>query len=80
MSEIDRLTKLKEKAERIQRASDKAQGALEGIMGRLLQTFGCADLDEAQKLLEELKSKEEAAEVAFKKALEEFEEEWGESV
>lgn len=76
MSELARYTKLKEKVERIKQESAVAEGALNEVMKRIKKKFGCTSLNEAKKLLNKLKKKEQTSKEAFEEAMDEFEEKW----
>jgi len=80
MSDLEKLTRLKKKAEAAQREADKAQGALDQILYQLLDEFECKSLKAAKKLLTEIQGKEQEAQETFQEALTEFEEEWGEAL
>jgi hypothetical protein len=49
-------------------------------MKQLKESFDCETLEEAQTLLDELDEKETKAKAKFKKAMNRFEEKWGEVV
>lgn len=74
---LDSILDLKKKVEELQRRADKAQGALDGLVRRLEEEFGCSTLEEAQILLEEFEQEEKDAEKAFKKAMRKFQKKWG---
>ena len=80
MSKIEDLEKLKEKAEEIRQQRDRAQGRLEETEKRLREEFQVNSIDEAEELLEKLEKEEKQAETEFEKALEEFNEKWGDQL
>ena len=67
---------LKKEAEEAQQQADKAEGALEGVMKRLKDEFGCKSLESAEKKLKELEKIEKKAKKDFAAAVEKFEEDW----
>lgn len=75
-ADIDALTTLREKADKMRREADRAQGALDQVMKQLREEFSCKTLDEAEKKLQELSKGEAKAKKAFDDALASFEEEW----
>lgn len=76
MSDLKELTDLKKKVEKLQRESDRAEGALSEIKKQLKKEFDCDSLSAAKKLLITLEKKESKAKAKFTKALESFKEEW----
>lgn len=56
--------------------ADRAQGALDQLIERLKQEFDCDDLKAAKKLLLELRTKRDAAEESFQKAIKDYERKW----
>lgn len=80
LSNLDKLTRLKKKAETAQREADKAQGALDQILSYLKTEFDCKSLKEAKTLLIEIQQAEEESQKSFQQALNEFEEEWGDTL
>lgn len=77
MIDLARYNQLKSQVEQLQSEADRAAGALEQLMGRLEAEFGCKTLKAAERLLAKLEGETEAAEVAYNKALKEFEKKWG---
>jgi hypothetical protein len=71
---------LKRKIEVYQRKADKAAGALQELMKRLKDDFGCTSLKEAEKLLERMQSDHKRDSRQFEKDLQEFEEEYGDAL
>lgn len=68
----EELVRLKEKLEAAKREGERAAGALEQVMKRLSDEYGCKDLPAAEKLLERLKRQEAADAQAFDEALQQF--------
>lgn len=55
---LDDHEELIRKLKRLERRHAEAKGAYQQILKRLKKEFGCDTLEEAEKLLEELKTKE----------------------
>lgn len=75
VKEYERLQKDVEKA---RSEADRAEGAVEQLLGRLKEEFDCSSVDEGDKLQRKLDEEAEKAEEAFDDALAEFKEEWNE--
>ena len=73
---LEDVSKLKLKVSKLRRAVDKAQAAIDHRMGQLAQEFECGSLEEAQRLLAQMREDAKEAGEAFKQALAEFEERW----
>ena len=73
MSSLERFTKLKKRIATLQRDSDRARGALEGVERQLEEEFGCASLEQAKAMLVKEEDAEEASREKFETALEQFE-------
>ena len=80
MGNLDKLTKLKKKAEAAQREADKAQGALEQILSQLKEEFKCDSLEDAEYLLATLHDQERLTLEAFDEAMTEFEKRYGDKI
>lgn len=78
--DLKRYEKLKSQVDQLQRDSDRAAGALSSMMKRLEEEFQCKTLEEAESLSSQLKQEVGQAEAKFNEALEQFEEEWGETL
>jgi len=78
MIDLDRYQELQKEVDKQQRVLDRAEGALEKLEERLSEEFGCSGGKETKVLVATKEKKLAAAEKAFKKSLEAFEEEWGE--
>ncbi len=76
--DLKQYEKLRRKADDLKREVDKAEGALEQLMGGLDNEFGCKTLSQAQKMLKKLSSDEAKASEKYESDLAEFEKEWGE--
>lgn len=76
MDQLERLTALKERVNRLQREADKSQGALERILAQLKEEFGCDSLEKAGELLSHLESKERRTRKKFERVLAKFERDW----
>lgn len=77
---LRRYTQLKEKAERLQRDADKAQGALEQVKEQISKEFGCQTIKAAKALAEELQAELEQTEQKYEQQLTRFEKEWGDEI
>lgn len=75
---LERYTKLKSEADQRRREADRAEGALQQLMGQLERDFGCRTLEEADARLAELEEEARGLEEQFDAALAAFEREWGE--
>ena len=80
MMDLDRFRELKEKADRLRKRRDQAEGALEQSLALLKKNFGVGSLDEARKKLETLEAEKIEAEEEAEQALEKFEKKWGEKL
>jgi len=76
--DLERYQSLKSNVERLRRESDRAEGALEQLMARLKEEYGCKTLSDAKELAGKLENEAAEATRKFNKELEEFEEEWSE--
>ncbi len=80
MSDLKKLTQLREDIDHMRRESDKAQGALDAILTRLKNEFDCDDLEDAENLLEALRTKLESTRALFRSEMAKFERKWGEKL
>jgi hypothetical protein len=76
--DLARYEELKSSADKLQRDIDRAEGVLQERLSQLKAEFNCSTLEEAQSLLENKRAKAIKAKEQFDKALNQFEEEWGE--
>jgi len=78
MKEIteEEYRRLKKEVEEAKAEADRAQGALDQLLTRLKEEFGCKDLKEAKALLTQLRLKRDTAQAAFTSAVEDYEEKW----
>ncbi|MCK9570180.1 hypothetical protein M0R72_14645 [Candidatus Pacearchaeota archaeon] len=76
--DLDRYEKLKGKVDQLQREVSRVEGAQQEILKRLKKEFDCNSLDEAKTLRDKLESRSNRARESYEKALDQFEEEWGE--
>lgn len=60
-----------------EREASRSEGALQQLMARLKQEYGCDSLEEAEALLKKLEREQERLEGKVKKKTEEFEAEYG---
>ncbi len=74
---LQRYQSLKSNVDRLRREADRFSGALEQLLARLKDEYGCETLDDAKKLASKLESDAAKATRKFNKELEEFEEEFG---
>ena len=70
--------RLKRMADEAKTESDRAQGQLDAAMATLKNEFGCSNMKQAEKVLEELNAEMEKAQEDYDKAKKKFEEEWSE--
>jgi predicted nucleic acid-binding Zn-ribbon protein len=75
--DLGRYRQLKEKVEKAQRESDRAEGALAQLTKQLGNEFGCGTTKEARKKLKSLSSELADAEEEFNESVLAFEGEWG---
>lgn len=75
--DLKQYERLRRKADDLKREVDKAEGALEQLIGRLESEFDCKTLAQAQKMLKKLSADEAKASKKYESDLAEFEEEWG---
>lgn len=73
----DEFRKLKRRADLAKQTRDKAEGQLEAAMDRLREEFGCKTVESAEEQLANLKAEAAEAERAYNKAVDAFEESWG---
>ena len=76
-NKLDKYQDLQDKAARLRRDADKADGALEQLMARLSKEFKVDNLKAAKKKLQALENQADEANKEFHKAVEQFEEDWG---
>lgn len=76
-TDLKHITKLKEQVESLQREADRSEGALEGVMSRLKDEFGCETIEDAEALLKEMKKKLRGTEERLDAEVEGFEKKWG---
>ena len=74
---MDDYPALVRKVEALRQRKAKADGALEQLLKRLKEEFGCKHLAAAKKRLEELEQEERDLFTAYKEAREEFDRKWG---
>jgi multidrug resistance efflux pump len=77
MSDLERYQKMKQRAADLRREADRAEGALEQVMKKLKDDFGCKTLKEAEQLQEKLTVEVEEADEKFGALLKDFEDKWG---
>lgn len=70
--------RLKADVESARQEADRAQGALDGLMVRLKDEFGCEGVKEARAHLSKLQAQATTAQQAFEKAVTEYRERWHE--
>jgi predicted transcriptional regulator len=80
MITVERFQKLKRQEEESRREADRAQGALENLLKRLKEEFGCSGEEEAQRLLRRLSKESEKLEASLEEKVKRLEEEYGEKV
>lgn len=80
MATIERYRKLKVKVDRLRREHDRAEGALEQAMVKLQKQHGCKTLEEGKVLLSKTEKDCKRKRSKFDKAMERFDEEWGEKL
>lgn len=71
--DIDRYKELKAKVDKCQREADRAEGALQQLMGRLKDKFDCETIEQGEELAEKLSREADEAEDLFDMALVVFE-------
>ncbi len=76
MSNLQDLTKLKSKVDALRAKAERARGVLESVEAELKETWRCASLEEAEKLLKELQEKEKKLAGRYTKSLAAFEKKW----
>ena len=74
---LESFVKLQKQVEGLQRQADEAAGALKQLMKQLKKEFACNSLQEANRLLEELRQQEVTAQVEFATELKVFKKQWG---
>ena len=68
---------LKQKAENARKSIQRAEGALSETLKRMKTEFGCDSLEDAEKLLEEMRSDLKDLETSYNSKVKAFEEKWG---
>jgi hypothetical protein len=76
VSDLTRFEKLKKQVRKLQRETDRAEGALEVAMKELKKEFGCSTIEEAKERLQQLTLEERTLRRSFKKKLGEAEKQW----
>ncbi len=69
---MDDLEELKRKVERLRTAKEQATGALNQLLERIKEEFGCKTLLEAEAKLEEIEAERQAAYEGYTTAKEKF--------
>ncbi len=77
MSRLENISTLKTKITNLQQESDRAQGALDAVLAKVKEEFGCGSLEEGEKHLRALERTMRHKEKVIQKALDEFVEKWG---
>jgi hypothetical protein len=72
----EKYRRLKQEVEDTKAEADRAQGALDQLLSRLKDEFGCRNLKEAKAKLAELEEKKKKAESVFEKISKDYEERW----
>lgn len=80
MDRADELVSIKKKVDRLKEQQRRMEGALDNQMSALKREHDCDSLEEARSLLKKLQAELSRAEAKFDKALEDFEEEYGEQL
>lgn len=75
---LDDFQDLKRKVESLEKAKNKAEGALSQVLKRLRKEHGCTTLKEARRKLEKLKTAELQAARVYAGMKKEFEKKWKE--
>jgi hypothetical protein len=70
------LLELKQEIEEAQQQANKAQGAYEQIMKQIKKDFACNNLEQVDKLLKELESKERRLKQEYETELNKFKKKW----
>jgi len=65
------------RAENLKQQADKAEGALDELMGRLEDEFGCKTMKQGRAKLAKIKKDRENLETKYNDAAEGFEQQWG---
>ena len=78
MIDLSRYKSLKAEVDKLQRETDRAEGALAQLMKRLQSEYNCKTLEQAEKQLKKLQKESQAAEDEYNEALSDFEEQWSE--
>lgn len=77
MIDLNEYNYLKQKIDKLKTQAERSRGALEQKLKELRTKFNCESIDEAVKLLKNLKEEATVAEKSYHEALEEFKRQWG---
>lgn len=77
MSDLEKVSRLKEQVESLRSEVDRAKGALSSTIRQLKEDFGCDSLEEGRKKLAHLQRSREERAKRVEKARERFERKWG---
>lgn len=77
MSDLQKIARLKKRAESMRREADEAKGALNQCLETLKEEFDCASIEEAEELLETLHNGVSKAKGKLNRALSRYEARWG---
>jgi predicted translin family RNA/ssDNA-binding protein len=80
MADLERYSELRDRITKMRREADKASGALESLLARLKEEFGCKTLEEAEELLKETQDQLAELEQTFNKSLHKFEKKWSDAL
>lgn len=70
MLDLEELARLQKEQQEAEQQAQRAQGALEQLLTRLEQEFGCSSLEEGKRLLAELEAQEQELTQQFNQELE----------
>ena len=76
--DVERYQKLKDNVDRLQREADRAEGALDQLMVKLKEDYGCDTIEEAETKAAKLGKAATKAEVLFETAFAKFRVKWAE--
>lgn len=74
MIDVEEYQELKETVERLQKESDKAEGALQQLKKQMKDEFGCSSIKEAKSLILSLEQEEKTTTKQYQAELTKFKE------
>lgn len=76
MNDLEKYLQIKKEAEQAEREAARAEGALHQTLQGLRKAYDCKTIEDAEKMLKDLKRKRDEAKTLFDKQMRLFEKKW----